>query len=248
MSSASVPNAALPSLLTPGWLTADSTGPQRSGRIAVTADDTDQLPNPQVPVSDGVIDTYAAPGAGPVGEGWVPTTDFPWPVTPSNGDGIVAVVPGATGNSNDNDDPSGLPGWDGPQLSYGGAYTDTVQQGGNDAVAQQTTAWGFNVMQPGSNMGYQRNDTRMMGNDSPGYINVWNPIRNVTPAVKTANQFTQQPLTDMAGNAGTLPPYGNLSLANSGGPAYYVNGPEAPQTDEASPAQYQAPDPAAGWA
>jgi len=154
-----------------------------------------------------------------------------------------------TGDGNDNDDPSGMPGYDGPRLSYGGAYANTADQGGLDAVAQKTTEWGFNEVQPGANVGYERIETRLLGNTSKGYVNVWSPIRNVTPPVKTANQFTAQPFTNMDGSEGTLPAYADLSLANSGGPAYYVNGPAAPDVSDAQPsANYYAPDPAIGWA
>lgn len=248
MASNAVPNAAVPSLLSSGWLTADTSGPESTGRVAVTADNTADLPNPQVPVNDESVEPGLAPGPGEVGEPWVPTTDFPWPAVSSSGDGVVAILPGMTGNGNDNDDPSGMPGYDGPNLSYGGAYAGVEDQGGNDALAQQTDTLGFNVLQPGANMGYQRQETRLLGNKSPGYVNVWNRIWNTVPMVKTANQFTQQPLTSMAGDEIPLPAYADLgSLANSGGQAYYVNGPEAPQVSEAAPSGSVA-DPAAGWA
>lgn len=244
-----VPNGAVQPLLSPGWLTADTTGQQRSGRIPVTQDDTAGLPNPQVPVQDGVIDLdVQGVDAGAAGEAWGPTTSFPWPATPSTGAGVVAVTPGMTGDGNDNDDPAGMPGWDGPQLKYGGAYANHEPQGGLDAVAQATDSWGFNQVRPGANMGYERNETRLMGNTSRGYINVWRPIWNVTPPVKTANQFTAQPFHNMDGSEGSLPAYANLGLSNSGGAAYYVNGPEAPQVSEATPAQYIVADPTAGWA
>lgn len=240
---------AVPPLLSPGWLTADTTGQERSGRIPVTQDNDATIPNPPVPTADGVFDTdLAGIDAGGAGEPWQPSASFPWPSTPASGDGVVAVVPGMTGDGNDNDDPSGLPGYDGPRLKYGGAYALHEDQGGLDAVAQRTTSWGFNEVQPGANMGYKRTETRLMGNTSPGYVNIWRRIWNVTPPVKTANQFTAQPFTNMDGSEGTLPPYASLSLANSGGQAYYVNGPAAPQTDQATPAQYEVPDPAAGWA
>lgn len=247
MATAVTPNTAVPPLLAPGWLSADTSAQTATGRVPVTADDTQPLPNPQVPVADGVIDPGTAPGPGGAGEAWVTSSEFPWPAVSPNGDGIVAVTPGMTGNGNDNDDPAGLPGYDGPRLSYGGAYADVTQQGGLDAVAQQTTAWGFNVVRPGANMGYQRNETRMLGNRSPGYVNVWRKIFTVVPARKTANQFTAQPLSDMTGEPGTLPPFASLGLANSGGPAYYVDGPAAPQVSQAVP-QGVVADPAAGWA
>lgn len=247
MASAATPNTAVPSLLSPGWLTADTSAQTATGKVPVTSDNTDPLPNPQVPVSDGMIDPGMAPGPGGAGEAWVTSSEFPWPDVASSPDGVVAVVPGMTGNGNDNDDPAGLPGYDGPSLRYGGAYTDTAQQGGSDALAQQTDTLGFNVLRPGANMGYQRNETRLMGNRAAGYVNIWNKIIQVVPARKTANQFTQQPLTDMTGQPGTLPPYANLGLANSGGEAYYVNGPEAPEVSEAAPVGAVS-DPAAGWA
>jgi hypothetical protein len=244
-----VPNGAVSSLLSSGWLTADTSGQQSSGRIPVTQDDTASLPNPQVPVQDGVIDLdIEGVDAGGAGEPWGPASSFPWPATPTSGDGVVTVMPGMTGDGNDNDDPAGMPGYDGPQLAYGGAYADTQQQGGLDAVAQRTDSWGFNEVQPGANMGYQRNETRLLGNKSQGYVNTWNQIWNVTPPVKTANMFTAQPFTNMDGSEGSLPQYANLALSNSGGAAYYVNGPEAPQVSEAAPAQYTVADPAAGWA
>lgn len=251
MATAATPNTAVPSLLSPGWLTADTSAMQATGRVPVTQDNTSGLPNPQVPVSDDVISYGTVPGPGQAGEAWVTSSEFPWPALAPDGDGVVAVTPGMTGNGNDNDDPSGLPGYDGPQLRYGNAYTNSAQQGGLDAVAQQTTAWGFNVMNPGANMGYQRTETRLMGNTSPGYwtgANFWQPIRSVTPAVKTANQFTQQPLTSMTGETIPLPAYADLSMANSGGTAYFVEGPQAPQVSEATPSQYLNPDPAAVWA
>lgn len=247
MRSTATPNQVVAPLLSPGWLSADTSAQQATGRVPVTADDTAPLPNPAVPVGDDVVDYGQLPGPGDAGEAWSTTTDFPWPAVPANGDGIVAVTPGSTGNGNGNDDPSGMPGYDGPRLAYGGAYADITQQGGLDATAQQTTAWGFNVMTPGANMGYQRNETRMLGNRSPGYVNVWNKIRSVVPARKTANQFTAAPLTSMAGEPGTLPPFASLGLSNSGGPAYYVDGPAAPQVSQAAPTGTAA-DPAAGWA
>lgn len=249
MASTATPNGAVPSLLSPGWLTFDASAQQSTGRVAVTTDNTAGLPNPQVPVNDEVVEPDYAPDAGGAGEAWTPTTAFPWPAVAPTGDGIVAVVPGMTGNGNDNDDPSGMPGYDGPNLRYGGAYADTGDQGGSDAVAQQTDTLGFNVLRPGANMGYQRHETRLMGNRAPGYVNIWQRIWNVTPMVKTANPFTQQPLTTMAGDEIPLPAYADLgSLANSGGQAYYVNGPEAPQVSEAVPAAAASADPAAGWA
>jgi hypothetical protein len=248
MASSAVPNSAVPSLLAPGWLTADTSGPQSTGRVAVTADNTSGLPNPTVPTGDEQVTPGTAPGPGAVGEPWTPTTSFPWPAVPDSGDGIVAVVPGMTGNGNGNDDPVGWPGYDGPFMKYEGAYASAQEQGGLDAVAQLTDGYGFNQVRPGANMGYQRHETRLLGNTSPGYVNVWNKIWNAVPMVKTANQFTQQPLTSMTGDEIPLPAYADLgSLSNSGGPAYYVNGPEAPQVSEAAPAASPA-DPAAGWA
>lgn len=249
MASAATPNTAVPSLLSPGWLTADTSAQTATGHVPVISDNTEPLPNPQVPVSGSVVDPGMTPGPGGAGEAWVTSSEFPWPAVADSGDGVVAVVPGMTGNGNDNDDPSGLPGYDGPNLRYGGAYTDTTQQGGLDGVAQQTTAWGFNVVRPGANMGYERNETRLMGNTSPGYVNVWNTITQVVPAKKVANMFTQQPLTDMTGEVIPLPAYANLGLANSGGQAYYVNGPEAPNVQNVDGVIGTGPqDPAAGWA
>lgn len=240
-------NSMVSPMLSSGWLTADTSGPDASGRVAVTQDNDTALPNPQVPTQDSAVDTdlYGL-NAGPNAEEWDTTTSFPWPSVAESHDGVVAVTPGMTGNGNTNDDPMGLPGYDGPFPNYSGAYVQTVDQGGLDAVAQRTDSWGFNEMQPGANMGYERMDTRLIGNTSPGYVNVWSPIWNVTPPVKTANQFTQQPLTDM-GNS--LPPYASLDLANSGGTAYYLDGPVAPQTVAAGAVQgTEAADPAAGWA
>ena len=248
MTSSAVPNSAVPSFLAPGWLTADTSGPERTGRVAVTADNTAGLPNPVVTTGAEAVMPNEAPGPGDVGEAWVPTTDFPWPAVSSSGDGVVAVLPGMTGNGNGNDDPSGLPGYDGPNLSYGGAYASTQGQGGLDAVAQLTDGYGFNQVRPGANMGYQRQETRLLGNTAPGYVNVWNRIWNAVPMVKTALPFTQQPLLDPSGSEIPLPAYADLgSLANSGGQAYYVNGPEAPKVSEATPVGLSA-DPAAGWA
>lgn len=243
------PNGAVGPLLGSGWLTVDQSAQQATGRVPVTADDTAGLPNPQVPVNDDLIDydMFGLDAGGP-GEGWVPTTDFPWPSTPASGDGVVAVLPGATGNQNDNDDPTGMPGYDGPRAAYGGAYANTTEDTGYDAVAQKTNAWGFNEQQPGANMGYVRQETRLMGNTTPGYVNIWRKIWQVSPSVKTANQFTAQPFTNMDGTEGSLPEYANLGLANSGGVAYYVNGPEAPNVQEAMPVSGGGYDPAAGWA
>lgn len=249
MASAATPNTAVPSLLSPGWLSADTSAQTATGRVPVTSDNTTPIPNPQVPVSDTVVEPGTAPSPGAAGEAWVTSSEFPWPDVAASGDGVVAVTPGMTGNGNDNDDPSGLPGYDGPSLRYGGAYTDTTLQGGNDALAQQTDTLGFNVLRPGANMAYQRSETRLMGNTSPGYVNIWRKIVQVVPARKVANPYTQQPLTDMTGQQIPLPAYANLGLANSGGQAYYVNGPQAPFTEAAGAVVgTESLDPAAGWA
>lgn len=241
-------NGAVQPMLGSGWLTADTSAQESTGRVAVTDDNTSGLPNPEVPVNDDLIE-YETFGldAGGVGEGFVTTASFPWPAVPKSGNGVVAVVPGSTGNGNDNDDPSGMPGYDGPRPSYSGAYTGTEDLGLNDAVAQQTDTLGFNVLRPGANMGYRRTDTRLLRNLAMGYVNTWRQIWNVTPPVKTANQFTAQPFTNMDGSEGTLPAYANLAMANSGGTAWYVNGPEQPATQEAAPSG-EVSDPAAGWA
>lgn len=247
MTSAAVPNPAVPPLLSSGWLTADTSAQVATGHVPVTADNTAPLPDPVVPTSPAVIAPGAVPGPGPAAEAWTPTSSFPWPALAPDGDGVVAVTPGMTGNGNTNDDPSWLPAYDGPRLAYGGAYAEDVMQGGLDATAQQVTPEGFNVMTPGANMGYERTDLRLMGNNSPGYVNTWWRNQAVTPPVKTANQFTAQPLAAMNGELGTLPSYANLRLSNSGGTAYYVGGPQAPQVSQALPAAGST-DPAAGWA
>ena len=242
MASASVPNGVVPALVSAAWLTADTSLAQRSGRKAVTADNDTTIPNPQVEVNDPVIDNDPfTVGAGGVGESWEPTSGFPWPALAENGSGVVAVTPGMTGNGNDNDDPSGLPGYDGPQMLYRGAYNQTTTATGHDALAQTTDTHGWNQYNV-ANGGYQQNRVAI-GNKAPGYVNWWRKIWTVTPPVKTANQFTAQPV---GGNS--LPAYADLSLSNSGGPAYYVNGPQAPQVSQAAPpASYTVEDPTAGW-
>lgn len=249
MASNATPNSVVPSMLSSGWLTFDDSVQQATGRVAVTQDNDATIPNPQVPINDGVID-YDLFGldAGAIGESWVPTASFPWPSLAGTGNGVVAVTPGMTGNGNGNDDPAGMPGYDGPTAKFGGAYSVVDTQTGNDAVAQQTDNLGFNILRPDSNMGYQRAETRLIGNDTLGYINVWDTIWNVSPMVKTANQFTAQPFTNMDGTEGTLPAYADLALSNSGGTAYFINGPEAPNVTNAVPTVSDSPDPAAGWA
>lgn len=251
MASNATPNGVVPSMLSSGWLTFNDSVQQATGHVAVTSDNDATIPNPEVPINDGVVD-YDPFGldAGAIGEGWIPTGSFPWPALASSGNGVVAVTPGMTGNGNDNDDPTGMPGYDGPTAKFGGAYSMVDTQTGYDAVAQQTDNYGFNVLRPDSNMGYQRTETRLIGNSTPGYVNIWNKIWNVSPMVKTANQFTAQPFTNMDGTMGTLPAYADLGLANSGGPAYFVNGPEAPSVSNATPtvSGSYSPDPAAGWA
>lgn len=236
--------------LEPGWLTA-SVDPQKStGAVAVTSDNDTTIPNPQVPVGDGQVapeDLSRGLSGGP-GGAWVPSSSFPWPATPASGDGIVTVMPGAVGNGNGNDDPAGMPGYDGPALAYGGAYVQQETQGGLDAVAQRTTAWGFDDLQPGANMGYERIETRLIGNRAPGYVNTWWPVWNATPMRKTALPFTDRPRRNLDGTETPLPAYADLSLANSGGAAYYLNGPAAPQVSEAAPGASSSYDPAAAWA
>jgi len=90
MASTAAPNGVVPSLLSSGWLTADTTGQQSSGRVPVTSDNDSTIPNPQVPIQDGVIDLdIEGLNAGGIGEPWEPTTNFPWPATPASGTALL---------------------------------------------------------------------------------------------------------------------------------------------------------------